>query len=135
MTFARHFTYFLIISVDCIKAVARFNKFKIALIYIQKNRNILLNLCPCKKRIQVCFPKSNTSNLYIKQSRKEITHALKINRMPNQNKHRVEQRSGVNKRMEREREWSKRMKVSREKKLGEKVSMSLSWISMSLTVS
>lgn len=78
---------------------------------------------------------SNTSNVYIKHSRKEITHALKINRMPNQNKHRVEQRSGVNKRMEREREWSKRMKVSREKKLGEKVSMSLSWISMSLTVS
>lgn len=102
MTFARHFTYFLIISVDCIEAVALLNKFKIALIYIQKNRNILLNVCPCKKRIKVCFPKSNTSNLYLKQSRKEITHALKINRMPNQNKHRVEQRSGVNKGMERE---------------------------------
>lgn len=29
---------------------------------------------------------------------------------------------------EREREWSKRMKKSRKKKLGEKVSMSLSWI-------
>lgn len=36
MTFARHFTYFVIIFVDCIEAVALFNKFKIALIYIQK---------------------------------------------------------------------------------------------------